>query len=522
MASGLGVPDNSEGEASPALSKPPYEVSPAATSRAANAGDHEQDLVDTSLIEKEQSLKAKGVSKEIKLSGRLFGDILNDPDEIKKRVRAKLTKAPPYNVQEFYWKDGRWSSEIAKHYLFENTTLAVICLNAVYIAVDTDWNKPDPFKSGDTSSLTESAWPFQVMEHFFAVYFTGEILIRFLAFERKSRCFCDGWFVFDSLLVTLMVLETWVLLIYMAISGSSGGGLGGTSILRLFRLLRLSRLMRMLRSLPELMILIKGMVAAMKSVAYVMVLLMLITYVFAIAFTQLVAEGEDFRDLREGFFLNVAHAMYSLLIYAVFLDNLASFMDALLNTDAWWYLLPLAWIFVCLAALTVMNMLIGVLCEVVSAVAETEKQEVFTIKITEQMREFVKNLDSNFDNHVSYDEFSRIIENKDAVAALKDVGVNPLCLVEFAELFFFEGNVPIKLSFEGFMEMVLDLREDNEATVKDVLNLWMRLKQTTHKDLKKLDQKVSDLNCQLDTRTSKITANLKQAILEMKQLTMTH
>merc|ERR1719313_2574449 len=111
-----------------------------------------------------------------------------------------------------------------------------------------------------------------------------------------------------------MVMETWVLLIVGAASGSSGGNpLGGnTSILRLFRLLRLSRLMRMLRSLPESMILVKGMITAMKSVIYVMCLQVIITYVFAIAYTQL-AVGTP--TIGENLFSNVALSMYSLLVY---------------------------------------------------------------------------------------------------------------------------------------------------------------------------------------------------------------
>merc|ERR1719335_2181388 len=111
-------------------------------------------------------------------------------------------------------------------------------------------------------------------------------------------------------------METWVLLIVMAAAGGAPS-MGGTSILRLFRLLRLSRLMRMLKSLPELMILIKGMVTAMKSVCYVMGLLVIITYVFAIAFTQLSA-GTDY---GVDYFDNVALSMYSLLIYGTFLDD---------------------------------------------------------------------------------------------------------------------------------------------------------------------------------------------------------
>merc|ERR1719247_2565867 len=130
-------------------------------------------------------------------------------------------------------------------------------------------------------------------------------------------------------------METWVLIVMAAIGGG-GSPLGGqTSILRLFRLLRLSRLMRMLRSLPELMILIKGMVTAMKSVAYVMGLLILITYIFAIAFTQLAVDPE--KEMGDAFFANVSHSMYTLLLYATFLDDLSALTDTLRH-EAWWLL----------------------------------------------------------------------------------------------------------------------------------------------------------------------------------------
>merc|ERR1719265_2021099 len=153
---------------------------------------------------------------------------------------------------------------------------------------------------------------FQFMEHAFCTYFTFEWVMRFMSFKIKRNGLKDGWFVFDSLLVFMMVMETWVLLIVAASSGGGGSPLAGASMLRLFRLLRLSRLMRMLRSLPELMILIKGMATAMKSVMYVMGLLVLLTYGFAIVFTQLAVNTET---IGEEFFPNVIISMYSLFIY---------------------------------------------------------------------------------------------------------------------------------------------------------------------------------------------------------------
>mmetsp|Transcript_100521 Transcript_100521/g.224481 ORF Transcript_100521/g.224481 Transcript_100521/m.224481 type:complete len:518 (+) Transcript_100521:71-1624(+) len=426
----------------------------------------------------------------------LFG--FTDIENIKEKVKRSLLKKEPYSVFIYYKSSGIWQW-LAKHPTFENATLAVITLNAIYIAVDTDWNKPEPCTPTKSNSLQEAGTFFVFMEHAFCLYFTAEWIVRFMAFKNKLNCRKDAWFVFDSLLVFMMVMETWVLIIVMAFaSGEGGSPVGGTGILRLFRLLRLSRLMRMLRSLPELMILIKGMVTAMKSVFYVMCLLVILLYVFAIAFTQLTVDSE----IGDVYFTNVSLSMYSLLIHATFLDDLAGFMNDIRNEM--WPLLVLALVFIALAALTVMNMLIGVLCEVVSAVAATEKEEIMMNSVSEKLSGIAQSLDQNFDGMISYEEFTMIIEKPEALRALQDVGVSPLGLVDFAELFFFEDNQRVELSFEKFMEMVLDLRDSNKATVKDVLNLWMNIKTSANADISELKTILSELNSEVDQKTTAI------------------
>merc|ERR1719454_2080907 len=99
------------------------------------------------------------------------------------------------------------------------------------------------------------------------------------------------------------------------------------------------------------------MVRALASVGYVMALLLASAYVFAIAFTIM---SVDTPTINAQFFSNVPLSMYSLLIYATFLDNLSLFLDAV-RIEAPFFLLPLSFIFICLAALTIMNMLVGVL-----------------------------------------------------------------------------------------------------------------------------------------------------------------
>jgi len=382
--------------------------------------------------------------------------LFESTEDIKARVRNSLLKPDPHTVADFYHHIGIWRW-LAVHPVFENTTLAVISLNAVYIAVDTDHNSAD--------TLLDAHPVFQFMEHAFCLYFTLEWLVRFKAFKLKKNCFRDAWFVFDSALVFMMVGETWVLTAVQITTGSGESPLGNMAILRLARLLRLSRLMRMLKSFPELMILIKGMVTAMKSVGYVMVLLILVTYVFAIAFTQLAAGTE----MGENYFENVALSMYSLIVYGTFLDALSDFCNDIKEESAACMFLVV--IFICLSALTVMNMLIGVLCEVISAVADAENEELRTAHAIEKMRGVTESIDTDSNGMISHKEFMLILDTDKAIEALNDVGVDPVGLVDFVDIFFVKEGEQIELEFEKFMELVLDLRGTNTATVKDMMHL---------------------------------------------------
>merc|ERR1719487_1525861 len=129
-----------------------------------------------------------------------------------------------YDVSDFY-KDKGGAQWLARHQVFELTTLVVIGLNSIWIAIDTDYNHAD--------LLVDADWGFQAVENAFCAYFFFEIVIRFIAFQFKRHCLQDMWFMFDSLLVIMMVLETWVVSALVAISVSSEGGQddsGGSSV----------------------------------------------------------------------------------------------------------------------------------------------------------------------------------------------------------------------------------------------------------------------------------------------------
>mmetsp|Transcript_51211 Transcript_51211/g.101729 ORF Transcript_51211/g.101729 Transcript_51211/m.101729 type:complete len:593 (-) Transcript_51211:15-1793(-) len=386
--------------------------------------------------------------------------------DMKDRIRQQMAK-PKYDVAQFYKTFG-FAQYVARHTLFEKVTLFVITLNALWIAVDSDYNK---------QSLLLNAHPvFQIAEHAFCIYFSFEWTMRFVAFKIKCNCLKDRWFLFDSILVGTMVGETWVMTAVMAFSGSaSAGGVGNASILRmarLFRLTRMARMARLLRAMPELLILIQGMAAAMRSVFFALSLLMVISYLFAIAFTQL-CDGMDCSEE----FGSVLESMHYLFIKGALMDGIGDVTKLLKQNIP---LLMVFYVYVLLASLTLMNMLIGIICKVVDAVAESEHEESTVSYVKEKIAKLMHASDSDGDLQISKDEFRKLFDDERALALLSDVGVDVVGLPDYADTIFEqepneeeeeESCQEKTLSFEDFMTVMLDLRSRNGATVKDMMDL---------------------------------------------------
>jgi len=427
--------------------------------------------------------------------------MIANSDIMKQRVREALRK-PEYNVANFYHETGIWRS-IATNPVFENLTLMVISINALWIAIDTDGNP--------ASTLLDAQPIFQVAEHLFCWYFSFEWYVRFSSFRRKQDGLKDGWFVFDSCLVFMMVAETWVMTSILMLGSGGGSGMGGASILRLFRLLRLSRLARMLRSMPELMILIKGMLAASRSVFFTMCLLVILLYLFAIMLRQLT----DGTPVGDAFFYSVPASMYKLLIEGVFLDNLGDTAETIAATSPVYA--AVFFVFVVCAALMVMNMLIGVLCEVVSAVAATEKEEMNVLALRSKLAEVMLKLDTSGNGRLSQEEFVQLVSDTQAVKLLDEMGIDPISLIDMAPTIFepreddsdddsddgverLDSSKGCEIDFQEFMKVVLDLRGSNAASLKDL----RELKQDLVHEIESLKVKLNLSRRRSNTRISSL------------------
>eukprot|EP00446_Apocalathium_sp_SHHI-4_P019404 CAMPEP_0177287470 /NCGR_PEP_ID=MMETSP0367-20130122/74170_1 /TAXON_ID=447022 ORGANISM="Scrippsiella hangoei-like, Strain SHHI-4" /NCGR_SAMPLE_ID=MMETSP0367 /ASSEMBLY_ACC=CAM_ASM_000362 /LENGTH=471 /DNA_ID=CAMNT_0018744779 /DNA_START=1 /DNA_END=1417 /DNA_ORIENTATION=+ len=356
-----------------------------------------------------------------------------------------------YNVQDCYHETGI-TQKIAKHPMFDNVTLAMILLNACWMALDLDLNEADMLYEADPI--------FQVVENLFCTYFSCELLIRFSAFKLKSSSLRDFWFMFDSVLVLLMVLETWVLTIYMMSSNpKSSSDLSKVAILRLVmvvKMLRLSRMARLLRSVPELVSLIKGIKAASRPVVVFFVMWIIIVYIYAFVFRQLSPPDSMY-------FSSMPEAINRGLLpdHAVLVNN---------ATRENWVFWPLMLTFVSLAVLTLMNMLVVVLVEVVGALAVTEKEGMTVSYLSGELRRIFEDRQLDAEMALTQLEFKKLVVDPDAAFVIESVGVDVAQLVDMAHNLFEDLSKAgeIGFSFECLVELILNMPGTNPAKVKDM------------------------------------------------------
>lgn len=334
-------------------------------------------------------------------------------------------------------------ARIAYNPYFEMTTMGVIVCNAIWIGVDTNLNHESLKEDGKLPLEPVSI----VVENIFCVYFTFEVFVRFFAYEVKRKCISDAWFVFDSILVACMIFETWIMVIVAAIVGGELQAIGPLAVLRLLRLLRLARMGRLLRAVPELAKLVKGIVKAARSVFFILLFLVLVMYVFSIIFTGSFSDREqypltpycsneiaqglnesegclgdtEFGELGQDLCASMGDTFMTLFTRGVLGDNLDETVQAILDQSVmlmWVFL-----IFLIITFATLLNMLIGVICNVISEAASDEEEQEAANSLRDTIEEAFAQIDSDHNGLLSSQEWQQIKDDEKVREAFRNIGV---------------------------------------------------------------------------------------------------
>lgn len=403
-------------------------------------------------------------------------------EQLKEQIRRNLQEEP-YDVTKFYKRSGCFQA-IARSYWFEVSSLVLVIVSSLWMAVDLDLNK--------AMALTDASVGFQVTAHLICILFTLELMIRFLAFKRIRAAFKDFWCVFDLLLVICMAIETWLLSFAIGVLQlqMSAKNMRMFSVFRMLRLVRVLRLVKLFRFMPELLVIIRGIGVAMRAISLVFALLGIIIYVAAIIFRVLL-EDTAFGTQH---FKSVPQAMGTLLLDCA----LSGTKGGPLMRRAWdehpIYAL-LTFCFALLANVTMMGILGGLLVQTIKKVAEVEEEEKAIIRNFATMNDFwqhIKESDENNDGFICLPEFFKLMSEKKTARLLKRMDVDPEALVFLSDFVF--GSKDGTLSQEEFYRWVRDLRGTQKGTLKDHMVTRMLI----IGQVNKLLQTVTNMNCTPD------------------------
>ncbi|MEA1918307.1 MAG: ion transporter [Campylobacterota bacterium] len=229
---------------------------------------------------------------------------------------------------------------ITKDKRFEFTMMAVIIFSALVIGIHT-------FNIGP---MFETILFY--VDSLITIIFVVEIAVRISAEKKPSDFFKDGWNVFDFVIVAVSLIP---------IDGNYAN---------VARLIRIFRMLRLITLLPELKIIIGALYKSASSIGYVMILMFIIFYVFAVIGTIL------FETVPSGLWSDVGIALLTLFRVMTF-EDWTDVMYETMEIHPWSWLYYLAFIF--LTTFTFLNMIIGIILDTLNE----EHKKVEQIQIDE-------------------------------------------------------------------------------------------------------------------------------------------
>jgi len=261
-----------------------------------------------------------------------------------------------------------------------------------------------------------------------------------------------------------MMIETWVITIVVLSTGTGrSAGLGSMSIFRVFRLVKLarvSRVARVLHMVPELLILVKGLRAASRSVVIFFVMWTLMIYIYS-----LVLRMVDVFETPSPVFTSILVTMNILLLRGVLPQHADFILDASIDNVLFW---PILLSFVIVAFVMLMNMLVGVSVEVITAVASTEREGITVLRLATQLRGTLTELGLNCAEPFIPEQLQSFLVDPNITTIIAGVGADMLAVVDLTNQFFEEHEDIEGLSFTELVEVIMSLRGTNTAKVKDV------------------------------------------------------
>mmetsp|Transcript_29233 Transcript_29233/g.44210 ORF Transcript_29233/g.44210 Transcript_29233/m.44210 type:complete len:886 (+) Transcript_29233:60-2717(+) len=191
---------------------------------------------------------------------------------------------------------------------------------------------------------------FEVTDEIFLSLFTVELALQFI--YHGWHLFVDGWLVFDFVIIMMSY------------------AFADLQIVRAFRIFRVLRLVTRVEVMRDLMTALFSVFPGMASIA---LLLSLIFYIFAVMFTSMFKDLFDEGYLEYDYFGNIWASLFTCFQF-VTLDDFNPIIREVMVARSWaWF--PF-FVYVIVSGFVVVNLLIAVICDAVSAMEDINKKKL--------------------------------------------------------------------------------------------------------------------------------------------------
>jgi len=302
--------------------------------------------------------------------------VVNSPSTEDRDTATLITKAESKeSPREVLRADAIQSNifeRIVLHPVFEWFSISMVLTNIVWIGVQGEY-------AARTWSTLPPSW-FHIIDTIFCIGFVFENAVKIVAQGREFFCEMPAarWNLFDFGSTLSQVIE----LLLLAIGGHTSHSGGAMKLLRIFRLVRIARVAN---AFPDLKKLIASVAAALVPLGWTMLLVVLLTYAFALAVTQVVTDHkiavgrEDMEKHQEEvleFFDTVARTFIS--FYMIISEGIhwGELMKPLAEHISP-YFKPIFCLFVAFQIFAMMNVITAYFVEsAFKAAADNEKKEL--------------------------------------------------------------------------------------------------------------------------------------------------
>uniref|UniRef100_A0A7S0B6C9 EF-hand domain-containing protein n=1 Tax=Pyrodinium bahamense TaxID=73915 RepID=A0A7S0B6C9_9DINO len=372
----------------------------------------------------------------------------------------------------------RWSKSLVEHPAFEYTCGIFVILNAVTLGIETNYQVTHRSQHIPKILSASEAW--------FCVLFTAEQALRLGA--HGSRFFTmKGWTwnLFDLLVVSLQLMEQathWLTVANISMDISI------VRMCRVLRLIRITRLIRVVRLVHELRTLVASIMGSFKSLAWTLLLLMIVIYSCSVLFTQVVLDALDHEvphaeDLDRWF---GSLARTALTLFESILGGLSweeAVQPLYLGVSPGVAIVFCFYVAFCVFAL--MNVVTGVFVEKAMQTAQDHKDMYLANHISEL---FFSTVEGGTE-HITWEIFSEKMNSPDMQEYFKAINVDPAEAYGLFQLLDTDGNGGVDC--EEIVNGLLRLRGNARALE---LSLLMSETARIYQHLVDMDRRVGSLS----------------------------